>query len=617
MRVKNFADRSLHRTSLYQTMEKMYRESFFVRLFRTLFSKLSVFRRLRFYFASQCEKSRILCALDGAAVHFLNKDLRYYGTGLFFFGASLLAHSAFSLFPPRESFFVPLLFENSHFMIGFCSVLLSVILMSSMKCLAAEILESRFFSFVCFDVFCFDRKGAERVERKKSSHTLPIVLGLILGVLACFVSVRRVLAAILFCLLLYTVMRIPENGVILVLLTGAFVSERYLTLFVAVTVLSFLFKFLRNKRVVTFELTDLAVMFLSVSILLTGVIGFHGLGVGLRTFMVLLYILFAFVLSNVIRTTALAERCVRATLVSVTAACAIGLFFAVYVLFPHALLSTFASVFERCAPLIGVAALFSAPGLLVVAIPLAVARFIKEKTTGRRLGLLFPLALMAVYGIAFFRIHALAGVCIAALIMIAIRYPKARWIVWSFLFLSAAYLIVRPFLPFDPSRFLKQWFGESAYAGVSGDDGPLLSAAVFSHFSGTGSGASQRVLSYFFGGSGPAMMTGCSHVSILLLEYGICGLLAYLFMMSAFSADGLSFLSDARYTGHPFSPYLAALTASCAALLFQSFFSDIWSNNRILLYTFCVCYMIVSLRRGVVREYVPDRYEALLYEEHL
>lgn len=187
----------------------------------------------------------------------------------------------------------------------------SVPLLFSAKSLSCDILSSKLVKKIVFD-FCGARDDNCRIASEKPKFSFPNIsffIGLLLGVLSCFVSPPKILLAVFIAMLCYAVLTTPEMGVIILIFATPFANTTVLTVSVLYVSVCYIIKCMIGKRIFKFEYMDLWVVILMLTLLFSGFVS-ADMRFSLKEMLVdLVLVLSYFTVSNLIRSKEWYSRC--------------------------------------------------------------------------------------------------------------------------------------------------------------------------------------------------------------------------------------------------------------------------------------------------------------------
>ena len=199
----------------------------------------------------------------------LNTSCRTYGAFMFSFGILTL------LFFFAEMYFVRAEGVSTSMICGAVVSAVSMFLMISDKGIYSAVEDSALLSVIFFDFF-----GINRRRDNGSSRGIPVMpacfFGIVLAVAGFFLTPTRVIEALVAVFLLFVAFSSPEFCFTVTLISLPFLSLTghgtvMLSVFVAITLLSYFFKVLVGKRIFTFEIHDFFILLFALCYLICGI----------------------------------------------------------------------------------------------------------------------------------------------------------------------------------------------------------------------------------------------------------------------------------------------------------------------------------------------------------
>ena len=278
-------------------------------------SKLSgVIKKLRLIIADQFEKSKIIKFLSHITRFFLACKLRLYAAFLLVFGF----YTGLVYFLKR---FVMLQPDVSMSLLAFASVavIISIPLLFTNKNLAEALRTSRSGYFIVNDAFGIpDEKLDIATTKHGRMYNLAIFMGVVAGTLTYFVDPVYILALLVILAVIALIVTFPEIGVITVISMLPLLSVKKFELLlmsaVALYVFGYFIKLIRGKRVISFEIIDLSVVFFVLIILANG----SPMGSSSELAKMIGLLLGAFVAGKLVRIKIWQSRCLIAVILSGT-----------------------------------------------------------------------------------------------------------------------------------------------------------------------------------------------------------------------------------------------------------------------------------------------------------
>ncbi len=199
---------------------------------------------------------------------------------------------------------------------GLASIVVSIFLVSSKLDLSEAILGSSILNFALVSVLGlrrerFESEDAAGRNASNVSVFIPLLVGLIPGVLTYFVDAEYFLIGTAALLTVYMILTSPESGIILTVLLLPFLPTMWLAGLVGLTALSLILKAVRGKRVIKFTLLDFTVLLFCI-VVSFGYFLSADMASSMKPVLLLLGFLVAyFLVKNLMRSTDLAVRSIK------------------------------------------------------------------------------------------------------------------------------------------------------------------------------------------------------------------------------------------------------------------------------------------------------------------
>lgn len=449
--------------------------------------------------------------------------------------------------------------DNFVFYVGCACVLLSLFFMSK-RSIAATVNRSGLLSFIVYEILCLDKDARIPEEALYKNSSISLFTGMMSGLFTVVINPVYYLAAFIIALLLYTILRRPEAGVMIMLASLPFVPVLYLMVLCGVTCAAYLLKVLSRRRSFGFSPIDLSVLLF---LLLTacGNIGSVSYG-GSEALSYALLIVGYFLCRNLLNTRGRLVRAMKALAVSGFAAACCALF--VYLfgteLFNPGDYTLFSGVYSGVSLFFGSSPALSSYLLLC-------APFMYYMYGSRGGSRFYPAAALAVMIAALFatyNVGAWIGGAVA-FILISLLYKKRTAINLVRLVPLA---VAVSFLPSSVWNFISVNIA-SCDAGLPYKlkvmAGTLrMSAANF--LGGTGLSDFGFIYPTYAENGCACAESSYSLYLQIMSALGIFGLLAFLLIILLYVSLNLSYLKASLYTKSKYCIY-APLTAVCAVLL--------------------------------------------------
>ncbi len=485
---------------------------------------------------------------------------------------------------------------------GIVLVISSMPMLVSSLTLAQALVTGRASHFFVFRVLGVRESSIPIKPAKRQQSYLPFICGSVLGVAAYFISPPLIFAAILMAVLMYQILRIPECGVVFILLGLPFLPIGVMAALNLYTCGCYLLKWIRGKRLLRLEKLDSVVLLYGLTVLLGGIFSVTG-SPWRSALLAVSFMTGYFLVVNTVRTGEWVRRCMGALTASAAALAVIGLA---------------ESLLGQLAPSVSA-------GLLDGS---AIRTLAACEMTADYLILTFPfaLAMLCMAGRMKGRLFA-AILCAAAIGCLIYTRSWSAWIaclasVFCFMLLSSkktvllifAGLAALPMIPFVmPRGTVERMLGAGSVAESVGSGLPVWQASAEMardyFFTGIGLGSDTfRTVYQYYAHAG--MESAASSQSLYLqiqLEYGIFGLALFLLIILLATQSCFAYLRTASAlknstedAAERYGRSKLLITAGMAAvtgMMVQGLMSHPWQDMRI----FFLFWLILGLTQGVRR----------------
>ena len=499
-------------------------------------------------------------------------------------------------------------------LLGIPAVLIGSMLTLSQKRCGEAVCDSRFLSLLLFRLLGLNRNAVEADGAPFGRGDAAFLMGIAAGCIGSLTSPLAALLAAPLLLLGYAILRLPESGVVMILLCLPFLETEavgFLTLFVTI---SWLIKVIRGKRILTTTPLDIAVFAFAVVVLFGGLVSVTP-EESLRSAGILAVLTGGYFLTvNLVRTSEWVGRCRRAILLSLGITAAVGVTEYLLGLAPQAWLdaSMFALIPGRCVSFFGNPNVLAE--ILVLLLPFTVTEKALSPAGDRRLGC-----------------RILVGITLLCLIF---TWSRGGWIgalltLLVLLFLLSRHAMPKLFCGILSLPLILLLLPDSILArGAS-----VLSStdSSISYRFGIWQGVSSMISDSFAGGIGwgesafrrvyplysLSALEAAPHAHNLygqiLLSVGFVGLAVFLALLlvflrhySSYTATGKRDSARLRYTA-------ASGFAGIVGFLAMGMTDYVWYNNRV----FLLFFLIIGLTSASIRTGERERIETVSDGPHL
>jgi len=531
-------------------------------------SKLgSVIEKIRFIIAEQFEESRLLSLLRKFIGFFVGCRLRFYGTFFMTFGAYIGLIYFFKMF------FVSSVSPSlSSLVISIILILSSVPLLFSKETFAHKIASSKAGHFIAMDILGLSEERMKVPSSRYSDiYNIAIFAGIACGTLSYFIDPLYILGGIFALFAVILIISHPEIGVIGAIASLPFFSSNENTNFLSIIIIlysvGYLIKLICGKRVLNFEIIDLAILFFAIILTLSGP-SYILKESSNKTETLLIFLVGAFIAGNLMRTRLWQIRCAFATILSGTLASMI------IILKEAVNFANYAAISESLNRIAFFDRKDILSGYLLIALLLVLAGFFNTDGAKKTVVLFMATAIIATAIILLDSFSAWVSVVLAALIFLLIKTKKTvSAVLITGVVASCALSYTYDFLPvrlktaFDITSVnvysrLKIWQGS-------------MQLVVASKFGGTGiSGFEHFYPIYSVNGFENAEASNALWIR-LLSEIGLIGFIIFIFIAFLCIQNCFEYLVGANGKGNI---YITASFAAFIGLLIQSLACDFFFN---------------------------------------
>lgn len=554
-------------------------------------------RKLRGSLSGKFESSFFLWLSHKLRKGFVSTPLKIYGNYFLSFGL----YSTFAYFVSKFTDFLPAA-SSDLVWFGAVVILVSVPMLLSKESLSEAFGKSKIMSSLFGTAFGFRKESFEvSAQPSRLKANLAIILGTLSGFLTFFVDPLNIVTAMLSVIVVMLIISTPEIGILLSLFLLPFFSfapspSIALTAFVGITAVSTLMKLIRGKRILRFEILDVAVILFMGAMLLSGAVSVGGRVSLNEALLCAALMLIYFLLANMMRTEAWVRKCIIALVSSATVVSFVGIF---EYMFGELDVQSFDV--EYFVDIKGRAvSLFDNANVLgfyiVMIFPFALDLIFRSKTLRTRAASVIA-ALSMVFCVIFtWSRGAWVALLISAVIYMLIASRKTLKTIFTLCFAI-------PFLPFVlPQNILNRFMSigdmsdSSTFYRVYTWRG-TVKAAVDNFWSGVGYG--NYAFEVVYPQYAYAGIEAAEHSHNLFLQIlfgmGIGGLLLFILTLIVFSQKSLQHLKNCRDSN--ISGAVGASFAAFLAAMIVGAFDYIWYNYRI----FFLFWAIIGLSCAAVR----------------
>lgn len=350
----------------------------------------------------------------------LSVRLRVYGAFLATFGIYTLLFELFDNFLFGQERYVFDLFFG--LILIFCSVPLIV---SEKKLNEALLCSALGFLIKAPTVTNSDESGKRGIGRV--SHGF--IIGVAAGSIAYFSSPYKTVVAIIFLVLLWTVLSKPELGVVFISFLLPFITAKTAIFLLMVTVAAFAVKIIRGKRYACFETVDASVLGVVLTLFLGGLAAFSSGTYGESLTYVLLITVY-FLSVNLLRTKAWLDYATVALVFGLSLSCLLSAAGYVCDITVGPVSSNLAGMFEgTLTKQLMLRDSQTASVVSIISIPLALSLFMRPAFKLAKGYVLAALALLVIPFISVGSVYGALAVAVAVLLLLLVYSRKSLYVV--------------------------------------------------------------------------------------------------------------------------------------------------------------------------------------------
>ena len=549
------------------------------------------------------ENSKILNFIMTKLKRMLLYSVSVYGVFLFTFGiytaiVYFLSVYAFNL---KETEFINLAF-------GIALMVISIPLIMSRKQLSSALCESFIMRRVLFGLIGIRRESID-IENSGGSITkinIAFIFGMLLGLATYFLSPLYIFLGIILLLGAFTLLMIPEFGIVVLLFVIPFLPTMLIALITVYVAMCYILKLIRGKRTLKFELIDVAVLIFMLLMLLGGI--FSVSPTSKQPSMLYVCFIFGyFLVVNLIRTSEWVKRCV----IAIAGSSFLVALYGVYENFFGAINTTWQDedMFEDIRG--RVVSTFENPNVLaeylIMTLMFTAVMFLISKNIGKKLMFLVMTGTGAACLVFTWSRGAWLGFLIGLILFLFIYNRK------SILFLMFGIMSV-PFLPFVlPQTIINRFLSIGNIKDTSTSYRVNIWRAVIDmikdHFS-SGIGVGEGAFAVIYPEYSLAGIESAPHSHNLFLqiivEIGIFGLLVFIAAVIMYMQSNFSLYNKIQFIKRYKADRLLSAAGFCGivSMLAQGMTDYIWYNYRVFFMFWLIFGLTMAIRRSSLAEWI-------------
>ena len=254
---------------LYTKVNNKWKNSFIYGAFRRGNKKVHTHSPiLKLY--EQGRTNQYLSVISQRIIHY---KLKVLGAGVFFFALAMGIASISKLYAQTTS----LDYEVKNFIIAGVILCISIPMILSKHEFGETLLAHKFTRFVVTDVLNLNANAFERSDAaSEGRYLITFFLSVCVGLLTFFVDVKALIGILILLIIVSLIMSFPEIGVLMLIVFIPFASLlNHPTIFVLFLIsfcmIGFIFKFIRGKRVLKFEIFDILILAMGLLLFFGGI----------------------------------------------------------------------------------------------------------------------------------------------------------------------------------------------------------------------------------------------------------------------------------------------------------------------------------------------------------
>jgi Lipid A core - O-antigen ligase and related enzymes len=590
--------------SCYDSEMNMASNSLAASFWNKINIKTKVIKPLQLFIIKGFENSVFLNFIMTKLKRMLLYTVSVYGVFLFSFGiytgiVYFLSVYAFNL---KETEFINLAF-------GIGVMLVSIPLMLSKKQLSTALCESVIARFILFDVIGIRYESIDIKMNGGSISKINIafIFGMILGLVTYFASPLFIFAGIILLLGAYTLLMIPEFGIVILFFVTPFLPTMLIAVITIYVSLCYLMKLIRGKRTLKFELIDVTVLIFTLLMILGGLFSVAPSASLKPAMLYVCFMLGYFLVVNLIRTSEWVKRCV----ISIVMSSFIVAIYGVYENF-FGMADTTWQDEEMFEDIRGrVVSTFENPNVLaeylIMTLLFTGVMFLISKNIGKKVMYLGMAGIGAACLIFTWSRGAWLGLLIGAFIFLLIYNSK------SILLMIFGVMAV-PFLPFVlPQNIIDRFLSIGSIKDTSTSYRVNIWRAVIDmiqdHFA-SGIGVGEGAFAVVYPEYSLAGIESAPHSHNLFLqivvEVGVFGLLVFIAAVIIYMQGNFSLYNRIGFIKRYKADRLlsAAGFSGIVSVLAQGMTDYIWYNYRVFFVFWLIFGLTIAIRRSALAEWI-------------
>lgn len=545
-------------------------------------------------FARLCEESLISRLLSSASDMIIHSYLRIWGVATF-------AFSFTTVFVAMVRYYFTAELTSADLIIGAVLAVISIPWLASGKRVGEAMLDGKLSGYLMTRILCVDESRFERDdERSGGSYAVAFTWAALLGLITYFVSPLMIVHIFALGVIFALIMCYPELGITLVLgvLPFSNLFDRptiAMLVLVSFSLLGFISKYIRGKRVARIEIVDVMVIAFGALILLGGAFG-AGSQASLMSAAVyfVFLMMYMLVINSYIRKTWI-YRGIKITVITTSVMALLGILQGGIENSSWVDMDFFSDIGGR------VGSLFENPNMLgaylVIVFPFVLAQMIVSKKKRSKMLYLFCVLSVLVCTVMTWTRGAWLGIIISAVVFVIVYDLRTVWI------LAAGAASAPLWLQLIPDNIAKRFlsiiemsdssviYRFNTWRGVLN----MISDNLFGGI-GVGEDAFRAVFPIYSVAGTETVMHSHSLFLEILVEFGIVGALIFTVIMIMYVQKCFVGIKIRSRESKSRVMIAAGLSGICGALV-MGMTDHIWYNYRVFLVFWAVAGLTMALVR--------------------
>lgn len=590
---------------LYYKINEKWKSGFIYRFLRRENKKAHTYSSIvRLY--EQSYSSSKIAQMSQKIIH---SRLKIWGAGMFFFAFSTGVVSVVKQAVLKEN-------ELINFIVAAVILFISLPLMFSKRELGEGLLTRKFTRFIITNVLNLNASNFEKGEDKHydGSYFIVIFISLIVGLTTLVINTFVLINIAVLLLTLVLIMSFPEIGILMLLAVIPFATvlphpTTFVFALVIFTILGFISKFIRGKRILKFEFIDVLMLAIGILLLFGGIFTFGGADSFRVSEIYLAFLFMYFLIVNMYIRKPGIYRGLKVTVITGFLVAIVGIVYLVidYKIVDFAWLRSgiAVSILERVQAMIVDKQVLGI--YLVLIYPIAIAQMLVTKSKFIKCFYLVSIATILSCIIITLERTACIGIIVATLVFMIMYNFRSIWLALCATLASWIALFTLPSEIVEPVKALFT-LSETEIAYRRELRSGVLRLAYDNLFSGIGVGESAFRTAYYEYASAETL-TAANAGSLFLnifVELGIVGLLVFVIIIFMFTQKCFGNIKRKNKTSRS-RTMICAGYASIVSGCVMGINEYVWSNYRVFLTFWIVIALTMAVTKVNEKEQESER----------